>query len=263
MKTKEIRILKKFAYKVTDEVIKSLDGQTHPPLDSDPKEHNKKQINRIPNKPKQNNSVMIDANTKELMVTVPLRHKNAFYFSFLPDPITLFLNLAHQSLQRIIKLEEWLESEYKPGSVVIITNDNNFHQKKFGNVISCMVFAMMAVEALCNELLPEQTTISGREVKKKEMEEKWSLEEKFKLLKVEGALFEQKHLDPIYEIKSLRDSVVHFKSFSKDLNQVKNVYPFDKILNLDISANFDHVIELIKMISPDRVQFLDDEDEGT
>lgn len=256
MVSNEVRILKKFAYTVAESVVKSLDGQIHPALDSNPRENNKKQFNKMPNKKKQNNLVVIDPNTKELMLSVPLRYKNSFYFSYLPDPVTLFLNLSHHSLIRIKELEAWFESKYKAGTLVWLTNENNFHQKKFGDVITIIVFSIMAIEALCNERLPENAIVSGKEMTKNQMEAKLALEKKLKVLKNQGIAIEAKLVERALFLKKLRDDIVHFKSFSHDLNKVKSVHPFDTILNMDVRKCFDEVSQLVESISPGRVQYL-------
>lgn len=252
----EVRIKKKFAYKVTASVIESLNGKIHPPLDKHPQENNKKQINKIPNKKKQNNLVVIDPDAKELMLSVPLRHKNSFYFSYLPDPVTIFLNLSYEALQKIEQLEGWLEKEYVAGKFVMLTNENNFHQKKFAHAMTNIVFLIMSVEALVNELLPEMAVFGGKEITKSQMEEKLPLDEKLKILKKNGLAFEETKSSKLFHLKKLRDAIVHFKSYSGDINKVKSVCPFDEILNLDVRRYYDEITALIETISPGRIEYI-------
>lgn len=254
-KYKEIKIKKKFAYSVSEEAIQSV--PVHAPLDSNPIESNKKQFNKMPNNRRNNNLVVIEPGTKELFLSVPLRFKNSFHFSYLPDTVSLFLHLAYGALSRIINLEEWLATNYQAGTMRMLPGDNNYHQKKFGDVITVIVFLIMAIEALTNEILPEKATADGKEMTKSEMEKKLSLDAKFKVLRSSGTDINKTLSEKVFYVKKLRDDIVHFKSHSTDLNQVKSVYPFDEILNLNIRDYFDSITMLIDQMSPNRIEFIE------
>lgn len=254
-KYKEIKIKKKFAYSVTDEAIQS--APVHPSLDENPVENNKKQFNKMPNNRRNNNLVVIEPGTRELFLSVPLRFKNSFHFSYLPDTVSLFLHLAYGALSRIINLEDWLEANYEAGTMRMLPGDNNYHQKKFGDVITVIVFLMMAVEALTNEMLPEKAVVNGKEMIKTEIEKKLSLDLKFKILKTTGIDISGFLSDKVFYVKKLRDDIVHFKSHSTDLNKVKSVYPFDEILNLNIKDYFNSIVLVIEKISSNRIEYME------
>lgn len=254
-KYKEIKIKKKFAYTISEQAIQSL--PVHPTLDERPIENNKKQLNKMPNNRKNNNLIAIEPGTKELFLSVPLRFKNSLHFSYLPDTVSLFLHLSYAALSRIMILEDWLETTYQAGVVKMASGDNNYHQKKFGDVITVIVFLIMAIEAFINEMLPEKAIVNGKEMTKKELEKVLSLDKKFKILKNTGTDISETFVNKVFYVKKLRDDIVHFKSHSTDLNKVKSVYPFDEILNLDIKEYFNSAVDMIERISPNRIEYLE------
>ncbi|NOT73482.1 MAG: hypothetical protein HOP08_01050 [Cyclobacteriaceae bacterium] len=255
----EIKIKRRFCYTVTDDVINSLDGQTHAPLDSNPIENNKKQINQIPDKKKHNNIVLIDKDAKELLLTVPLRFKNSIYSSYLPDPVTLFLHLAQREFVSLAQLEEFLKQNYQAGTFALVTYDNNFHHKKFTYVISLIVFLIMTIEALVNEMLPDNALVDKQEMAKEKMERELTLEAKIKVLQDIGFKLKRENYNKVIYLKKLRNDIVHLKSFSKDINKVKSVYPFDEILNLDVKKYFNEILSIVETLSPGRTEYLKSE----
>jgi hypothetical protein len=139
----------------------------------------------------------------------------------------------------------------------MLSGDNNYHQKKFGDLITVIVFLMMAIEALTNEMFPEKAVANGKEMMKGEMEKKLSLDTKFKNLKTTGIEISETLANKVFYVKKLRDEIVIFKSLSTVLIKVMSVYPFVEFLNLDIKDYFNSIVLVIENISPNRIEYME------
>jgi len=184
----------------------------------------------------------------------------------LPNPVPTYLDIAEKSLQsaKITRVSMFKESTVWPhlGNKVFRSIDGSEFDEFFQIVSIITTISFMALEAWCNQAIPEDYLFSRYRPQKifrflrkeeklnKEKIERWvSLDEK--LTTILPVIFSKPHFkgDFLWQryksAKEARDEFIHLKSPTKTGKYATNYDPFfQRVLNLDL----DDIVTLPKDI---------------
>jgi len=139
-------------FKVTDQVIDTVEKNTHP--ETDPKKTIKDVIKNI----KQSGSghfLAVVPDKKELFTFIPINENDQFFVSQFPDPIQLYFSLAFANYQFAKKTRYNITFQKGQDRALNFVSEYlyNWHlQYK----ISTIIFLHSTVEAFINYLMPEE-----------------------------------------------------------------------------------------------------------
>ncbi len=256
-------------FKVTDQVIDSVEKNTHP--ETDPQKTIKDVIKNI----KQSGSghfLAVVPDKKELFTFIPIIENDQFFASQFPDPIQLYFSLAFANYQFAKKTRHNITFQKGQDRVLNFVNGYlyNWHlQYK----ISTIIFLHSTVEAFINYLMPEEFVYKQeyegeksdkflkqtKEYNKEQTERYILFKEKLsgvvpQLTKIDFQKSHQKVYDKLLNLNSLRNDIIHLRS-TKTKNQQHFHKVFDELVNINLTPFVNAVKEFINTIKPDFIEF--------
>lgn len=256
-------------FKVTEEVIDSVEKNTH--SETDPKKNIKDVIKNI----KKNGSghfIGIVPDKKEFFSFIPIIEGDQFFVSQFPDPIQLYFSLAFSNYQFSKQTRHNITFQKGQGGPFNFVSGYlyNWHlQYK----ISTIIFLHSTIEAFINYLMPEEFIYkqeyegdkSDKFLKQtknynKEQTERYILfKEKLngvvpQLTNIDFQKTHQKIYDKLLNLNSLRNDIIHLRS-TKTKNQQYFHKVFDEVVNINLTPFVKSVKDFINLIKPDFIEF--------
>ena len=241
-------------YSLTENALDSVKDTSHPP---EKIYYREDQVS----KQKTKTLVIIYPDSKTLHYMTPVVKGNKFYAAHLPDPVTLYLNLALKMENEAKKLkgefENYVMVEFnkdRQDEFKII--DRNLYNSYIQMILSTVVFLHMTVESFINSIIPENFEFDCYD--KEQIESSFSINDK--ITKVLSNAFEikfhidyAKHYSVIDNLIKLRNELVHLKTSRKNGNDLF-IEQFEKLINFDCNKHIDSVVFFIDTFNPNHLR---------
>lgn len=259
-------------YKVTDEVIKSVEQNLD---EATGMAEAVKQYTKSIRKGSSAQFLGINPNQKEAFTFIPIIHNNQFFISTFPDPIQLYFSLAYSNYEFATQTRENIVIQGGQSGPMNFVNSYlyNWHLKY---KISSIIFLHSAVEAFINLSMPDdfvykQEVIGGsgkrfskqiteypKELIEKELKFKEKLNEV--LTQFSGIGLQKNHqeiYDKLLNINSIRNDLIHLRSVKDEKNTSYFQKSFDKVVNEDLLPYVNAVKDFVNLVKPGYIELKD------
>ena len=164
-----------------------------------------------------------------------------------PNPVSFYYSLAKGASTDIVKFRNLLDQFYKDKSKLPpnLQHDTVIFSYIFKIGSVGIIFAFSAIEALLNQLIPDDFSISRKDEKltKVDVQGFYGFEQKFKkiIVKETGKDFRrecQQEFKIIKQLKDLRNELIHLKN-----NQKKNTTYYTKIYQDVLEVDLESIVK--------------------
>ena len=185
-----------------------------------------------------------------------LNINNKIYGGFITEPYKSFLSHAKELSIKTIQIQNSFDCQIESfiGSDnfrINIIKQNIFDAFQLSK-INCVVFLIMSVESFMNEIIPHNFTLKNKT--KNDIEKTFNLKAKFKdivpkIKQIDDTELYQNKYSQILTLNDLRNSFIHLKTTNSENKLDPILNDIEKILILDIEAEYSKIEEFIQMVN--------------
>ena len=159
-----------------------------------------------------------------------------------PNPVSFFYSLAKGASTDFNKVKDWLDQFYKDKSSLPthLQYDTVIFSYIFKIGSAGIIFSFSAIEAILNQLIPDEFTITRKNKKltKIEVQRYFNFEEKYKIVVQEtGKDFKAEHQEDFEiisnDLKVIRNELMHLKN-NKERHLTYYTKIYQDVLDLDL-----------------------------
>ena len=262
-------------YKVTDEVLKSVESNTDNTKGFD------EAIQEYVRKTKQSGLgqfIGINPEKKEMFTFVPIVEGNQFFVSIFPDPIQLYFSLAYSNYEFAEQTRKNIVFQKNQKGPMNWVSDYlyNWHLKY---KISTIIFLHSTVEAFINYSMPEdfiyKQEVQGdkskkfsrqiQEYTKEQIERHIQFKEKMNNVLPQFSNLElqkshKKIYDKLLNLNDLRNDLIHLRSVKDDKNLHIFHKTFDKVINIELLPYVQVVMDFLNLVNEGFITLIDVEE---